>query len=161
MRKQGRGFSLIELLIVVAIILTIAAIAMPNFLRARMQANETATVGALRTITTAVVTYESTYQRGYPNALVDLAPPPVGTPPTSAAADLIDRLLASGTRSGYSFAYVPTDTNGDGRMDFYTVNADPASPGVSGQRHFYVDHTNVIRYNNSVAAGAGDRPIPQ
>ncbi len=161
MKRQGAGFSLVELLIVVAIILTIAAIAIPNFSRARMQANESATVGALRTITTAVVTYESTYQAGFPTNLSDLGPPPPNTPASASAADLIDRLLASGTRSGYAVMYAAQDTNGDGRLDSYTVNAAPLTPGVSGLKNFYVDQTNVIRSNATGPAGPNDPPIPQ
>lgn len=93
---RKRGFSLIELLIVVAIILTIAAMALPNFNRGRMQANETAAVAAMRSVATSIVGYESTYQTGYPNNLSDLGPPPTGTPASGSAADLIDSLLASG-----------------------------------------------------------------
>lgn len=159
-RAKTRGFSLIELLLVVAIILTIVAIALPNFNRGRMQANETAAVAAMRSVTTAIVTYESTYGTGYPNGLPDLGPPPVGTPPAGTSADLIDSLLASGTRSGYAFTYVSSDTNGDGRNDAYTLNAAPSTPGSTGTKHFYVDATNVIRYNATGPAGPGDRPIP-
>ena len=156
-----RGFSLIELIIVLAIIMTIAALALPNFTRARIQANESAVVAALRSINTAVVTYESTYQQGFPNTLADLGPPPPGTPPSASAADLVDRHVASGGRSGYTLTFTAADTNGDGRNDSYTVNAAPASPGVSGIKFFYVDQTNVIRYNPTSPAGPGDRPIPQ
>jgi len=161
-RKPAKlGFSLIELLIVIAIILTIAALALPNFMRARIQANETAIAAALRTVTTAVVSYESTYQIGYPNGLSDLGPPPSGTPASATAADLVDRAIAMGQRSGYTFTYVSSDTNGDGRNDFFTINADPTNPGVTGNRHFFVDNTNVIRYNMAGPAGPTDRPIPQ
>ncbi len=158
-RSRREGFSLIELLIVVAIILTLAAIAIPNFVRARIQANETATISALRTLTSAVVAYETTYQQGYPNSLVALGPPPGGTPASISAADLIDQVLAMGFRSGYSFSYAAADTNGDGKNDAYTVNADPSSPGISGNRHFFVNQGNVIRQNATAAAGPTDPPV--
>ncbi len=160
-RRKKQGFSLIELLIVVAILITLAALAIPNFMRARIQANESAVAAAMRSITTAIVSYELAYQAGYPNNLIDLGPPPVGTPASAAAADLIDRALAMGTRSGYNFTYAAIDANGDGRNDSYTVHADPSSPGVTGVKHFFVNQTNVIRYNASAVAGPADRPIPQ
>src|SRR5690348_6297048 len=93
-RKNQKGFTLIELLIVVAIILIIAAIAIPNLLRSKMAANEAAAVGALRTIVTAEVTYNSSYSSGYAATLVELSGPAgTGTPAlpaTCATSGLLD-----------------------------------------------------------------------
>src|ERR1700733_6868886 len=100
MRKNKQeGFSLIELLIVVAIILIIAAIAIPNLLRSKMAANEASAVGSIRTLNTAAVPYSTPYG-GYPSVLAKLGP---ASPATSASADLVDSVLAGGTKSGYSF----------------------------------------------------------
>lgn len=151
-----RGFSLIELLIVVSIILIIAAIAIPNFMRARMQANETAAVASLRNLTTAQVVYATTYGIGFSATLADLG----GTgPATPTSAGLIDSVLAAGMKSGYVFTYAPVDTNGDGVMDTYTINADPATPGSTGQRFFFTDQSAVIRQNQTSSASATDPPI--
>src|SRR6266478_4306486 len=98
MHNKQKGFSLIELLIVVAIILIIAAIAIPNLLRSKMAANEASAVASLRTINTSAVAYSTTYG-AYPTNLTNLGP---ATSPTSTTADLVDSVLASGTKSGYT-----------------------------------------------------------
>src|SRR5450755_1945150 len=94
-RNKEKGFSLIELLIVVTIILIIAAIAIPNLMRNKIQANETAAVETLRTLSGSVLLYWNTYG-GFPHALSDMGPGATGTAATSASADLIDSVLASG-----------------------------------------------------------------
>src|SRR5437016_10589859 len=102
MRKQ-KGFSLIELLIVVAIILIIAAIAIPNLLRSRIAANEASAVGSIRTLNTAQVTYSSTYpDQGFTCTLTNFQPPSGTASASSTAAGLVDTVLASGVKSGYS-----------------------------------------------------------
>ena len=152
--KKQKGFSLIELLIVVAIILIIAAIAIPNLLRSRMAANEASAVGSLRTINTAAVTYSSTYQAsGYPPTLASLGP---ATPATSATADLVDSVLASGTKSGYVFTY----TGGGGTPSTgYSVTAAPVTPGTSGQSTFYTDQSAVIRKDPVATATSASAPL--
>ena len=137
MRNKQKGFSLIELLIVVAIILIIAAIAIPNLLRSKMAANEASAVASMRTINTSIVAYSTTYSTD-PNALTDLGP---SATPTSTAADLIDNLLAGGTKSGYVFTYTPGGTT---PVVSYTLLAVPVSTS-SGQRQFYSDQSGVIR----------------
>jgi prepilin-type N-terminal cleavage/methylation domain-containing protein len=154
-KKNQKGFSLIELLIVVAIILIIAAIAIPNLLRSRMAANEASAVGSIRSINTAAVTYSSTYPSvGYPSSLAVLAP---ATSATSGAADLIDSVLAGGTKSGYTFAVAP---NGTGTpLTGYSVNGNPVSANTSGTRGFYSDQSGVIRYSSGGAASSSNSPL--
>ena len=101
MKSAGsEGFSLIELLIVVAIILIIAAIAIPDLLKSRQAANQASAVGSLRTINTAEVTYASSYNTGFSRTIDNLAPGPVSGP---SSAGLIDTVLATGVKSAYSF----------------------------------------------------------
>ena len=154
MRKQ-KGFSLIELLIVVAIILIIAAIAIPNLLRSRIAANEASAVGSIRTINTAEVTYASTYPDIGFAGLASLGGPSSGTA-TSGQAGLIDSVLSSGLKSGYSFT-VSVATGSPATL--YIVNGDPVVRGQTGQRSFFSDQSGVIRYNTTAQAGATDSPL--
>jgi prepilin-type N-terminal cleavage/methylation domain-containing protein len=154
--KKQKGFSLIELLIVVAIILIIAAIAIPNLLRSRMAANEASAVGSLRTINTSSVTYSSTYpSNGYPATLAALGTVAGGA--TSASADLLDSVLASGTKSGYTFVY--TVVAGALPSTGYQVTAIPVTIGTSGQRGFFTDQSGVIRNNAAGTAASTDAPL--
>jgi prepilin-type N-terminal cleavage/methylation domain-containing protein len=151
------GFSLVELLIVVAIILIIAAIAIPNFIRSKQRANESAAAQDIRSITTAEVIYSTTYGIGFSDNLVKLAGTAVIADSNSAG--LIDDALASGLRTGYTFSYTAVTTDPQGHVTSYSINADPQSAGATGQRHFYTDQTGVIRWNNSAAAGPSDPAI--
>jgi type IV pilus assembly protein PilA len=143
MRNKEKGFSLIELLIVVAIILIIAAIAIPNLLRSKIAANEASAVGSMRTINTTSTQYSTTYG-GYPPLLTDLGGPAGGTA-SSTSAELIDAILAGGTKSGYSFSYTAGATDSNGNVLQYTMTAIPTSSGVTGQRTFFTDQSGVIR----------------
>ncbi|HEY2821615.1 MAG TPA: prepilin-type N-terminal cleavage/methylation domain-containing protein [Candidatus Acidoferrum sp.] len=140
------GFSLIELLIVVAIILIIAAIAIPNFIRARMAANESSAVSSIHAVNTAEIQYSSTYPTvGYSVSLTALGPTGSG---------YIDTVLAGGSKSGYIFTYVQNPA--DSPSDAYTLNADPVTRNVTGARSFYSDEKNVTHYNLSAIAASTD-----
>jgi type IV pilus assembly protein PilA len=157
MKRNEQGFSLIELLIVVAIILIIAAIAIPNLLKSKMAANQASAVASLRTLNTSEVTYSSTYNQGFTSTLAQLGPPTSGNA-TSALAGLVDSVLAAGTKSGYTFTYtasaaVNNETPG------YTITADPVTEGTTGLNYYFTDESNVIRQNTSATASASDSPI--
>jgi len=153
-QRPAAGFSLIELLIVVAIILIVAGIALPNLIRSRMAANEAAAVQALRNITTANVVYSSTYGNGYAPSLAALGAPP-GNPAAATCdnANLIDPVLSTGQKSGYVFAFmganlraVPASGCTNPGFDGYFARATPLT-GTTGQRSFCTDESGVIRFD--------------
>ncbi len=147
--RSNKGFSLIELLLVVAVVTIIAAIAIPNYLKARLRANESSAVSSLHSISTAAVLYSVTYpDLGFPALLTTLggANP---CSPSSTTACLIDDTLAVGTKGGYSFTWT-----GDGLTPSYsfTVAGTPLAVGSSGQRMYCTDQSGVIHYDPT---GAG------
>ena len=159
MKKSSKGFSLIELLIVVAIILIIAAIAIPNLLRSRIAANQASAVGSLRTLNTAEVTYSSTYNVGFTATMSYLAPPTTaGANPTSTAAGLIDSVLAGGSKSGYAFAYSSGTPDSAGRINEYQFTGSPITSST-GTNFYFTDQSGVIRQNSTATAGSTDSPI--
>lgn len=151
MRKE-KGFSLIELLIVVAIILIIAAIAIPNLLEARKRANESAAVGSVKTIVTSSVAYTTNHPNiGYPANLTALGP---------GFENMIDIQLAGGNKGGYTFTYTVTSTSacptcvGGIHNDDFRLCADPNTPTRTGDRSFVGDASAVI-YFVPVGGGPG------
>ena len=158
MKKSQKGFSLIELLIVVAIILIIAAIAIPNLLKARIAANESSAVGTLRTMNTAAVTYQSTYNNGFPPTFASFGGPPPGT---CNLANLLDTTLttAPNQKSGYTISYTLVTALGAAATGCgaagaatYVTGAVPLSVNATGNRTFCSDESGVIHVDTTGGA---------
>ncbi|MDD4900380.1 MAG: prepilin-type N-terminal cleavage/methylation domain-containing protein [Candidatus Omnitrophica bacterium] len=140
MIRRKRGFTLVEIMIVVAIIALLAAIAIPNLLRARLNANEAAAVSALKTIASSAISFRSV-NAAYPANLAALSG---ATPP------YIDAVLGGGAKQGYNFALT-------GAANTFTATARPQTYQTTGVRSFFVDESGVIRWTDvDAAAGAAD-----
>ena len=145
--NSRRGFTLVEIMIVLAIVMTLATLVISSVLRARHNANEMAAVAATKTIVTACQTYyANTLPHTYPDSLSDLISPQSDPP-------YIDSVLASGTKQGYRFTYTFIDS------ESFTLNADPAVTGKTGTRHFFANESGVIKANRDGEASSADPAV--
>ena len=144
--RRNRGFSLIELLIVVAIILIIAAMAVPSYLHSKIAANESSAVASIRSINTAQIAYNSAYPTAGFASSLSLLSGTTCTPPSSTGACLIDNLLATGTKSGYTFTLANV---GSAPAATYTLTAAPTLINNSGDHYFCSFQDAVVRVSSS------------
>jgi type II secretory pathway pseudopilin PulG len=163
-RIRGRGMAMAGLILgylgvaFIPMILIIAAIAIPNLLRAKMAANEASAVGTLRAYNTAMVMYATKCpQVGYPRSVANLGP---GLGDCERAGLMDDFLGIDGaTRSGYTFHYSPAQPDDRGAIMNFAITADPLTEGTNGVRHFYTDQTGIIRWNSAGPADANSASI--
>ena len=147
---KNRGFTLVEVMIVVAIIVLLGAMNIPNLIRTRLAANEAATIAALKTISSAAHTYRAS-NPGYPadlNSLyANLTPP------------YIDSVLAGGIKDGYNFTLVGTNQDANGNFQGFLAQASPLTQGFTGNRYFSCDTSGVIRYELSANLSVTGTPL--
>ncbi len=164
-RLKGQGLAIAGLVIgycsvaFVPFLLIVAAIAIPNLLRARVAANQASAVGCLRTFNTAAITYSNEYNRGFPKNISVMGPPPGNAQTGEQGANLIDSPLASGMKSGYKFTYTPLAMDNKGNPRGYTIQADSIGEGTTGQRHFFTDESGVIRSEMGKPANKESPPL--
>jgi type IV pilus assembly protein PilA len=163
MNRRDRGFSLLELLIVVAIILTLMLVAIPNVSKMRMTGNETSALKTLDTLRTVCFAYQTSYG-SFPKEQSQLGPPQAGNPSGKDAADFVDALLAPtggapAVKDAYSFRYVagPADTNGI--VATYSVYADPLSYNNTGRMRFFMDQTTRIHVTTDGSQASASSPL--
>ena len=141
-RRRYRGFTLVEIMIVVAIIVLVAAIAIPNLLRARLNSNEASAISSMRVITGAAITYRGV-NPGFPTNLTVLS---------NAVPAYLDTFLAGGLKQGYNFTLIGTTNN-------FNITGVPVTPNVTGIRGFYSDASGIIRASSTGTANASSPPI--
>ena len=178
-RVGGQGIATTGLVLgylgiaIIPFILIVAAIAIPNLLRARMAANEASAVGSLRTIETAAISYDSEFENGFPSSLEVLGGAPGGERSCNHS-NFIEGSLASGRRSGYVFTYTAVFPGNSaapvispkaaakgctsGGASGFTVTADPLQRNTTGMRSFFADQTGIIRYSANGESAAADSP---
>jgi type IV pilus assembly protein PilA len=180
-RIGGHGIAMTGLVLgylgiaIIPLIMIVAAIAIPNLLRARMAANEAAAVGSLRSVNTAALVYATTYENGYPASLDVLGTAAAGGAACNGAG-ILDATLTAGRKYGYVFTYTPQFPEGatapvispkaaakgctSGGVSGYAVTAEPTQRGTTGMRSFFTDQSGVIRYStNGETATADSRPL--
>lgn len=155
MDDKSRGFTLLGLVIVMAIIAALLAISVAHLLHSKMAANENAARESLHTFNLALYEYWTTYET-YPKSLANLG---AGAERGVASADLVDPVLASGRKSGYVFDYVPGELDFDGTTSTFSLTARPRLSGLTGRLILSMDQTGAVHVlTNSTAVPSSATP---
>ena len=157
MRKESKGISWLEVIVLIVVVVLVAGIVVPNLWKSKSEINEGSAIRSLRVIMTAEANYSQAYDVGYSQTLATLGPPPDAMP-TSTLAGFIDSELAGGSKEGYSFVYSAGPADANGRVQTYTLTADPVNTST-GTLHYFVDQTGIIRQNSQQAATDKDKPL--
>lgn len=158
MSEDSKGVPWLEIIVAVAVVVLIVNIMVPAIWSKKTDINGGSAVRSLRMIVAAEQDYATHFEKGYTASLAVLGPPPDGTP-YSTLVGYLDNELASGTKEGYTFVYMTGPPDSNGRIQSYTVNANPTKAGETGTVRYFVDQTGVIRQNPSRPATASDAPI--
>ena len=151
-RRREGAFTLVEIIIVLAIIALLAALALPPTLRARLFANEAMAVNSCRIIAASSQAYNAAaIPHSYPGNLSDLASPTSNPPYIDSV--LVGATSTAASKQGYYYTYVLIDS------EHFTLNADPVTPNVTGTRYFFADESGVVRVNPSAPAAPTDSPV--
>jgi len=149
------GFSLLETLVTISIIMIIAGAAIPNLMRGKMNANEAVALSSMRALNQACSAYWMEHY-AYPASLADLDPGGASAP---SSLDFADPALVSGYKSGYTFSYKATAVDSSGNVQSYSITAEPVSRGSTGEKGFYAEDSGPIRVNPTGPATAASPPI--
>jgi len=157
MRKESQGISWLEVIVLIVVVVLVAGIVVPNLWKSKAEINEASAVRSLRMIIAAESNYAQAYDAGFTPALSTLGPPPDAMPNVSLAG-YIDSELAAGTKEGYTFSYTAGAADSNGRIQTYTLTANPVSSST-GTTHYFVDQTQIIRQNTQQPATDKDKPL--
>jgi len=158
MRKDSRGISWIEVIVLLVTVLLIVGIVVPSIWQSKAQINQNSAVRSIRKITAAETIYAQAYDTGFSQSLSILGPPPDAMP-SKDLAGYVDSELSAGLKEGYKFVYAAGPRDANGRIMTYTLNANPVDPGQTGGVFYFVDQTGMIHQNKTQPATASDPPI--
>jgi type II secretory pathway pseudopilin PulG len=157
MRKESQGISWLEVIVLIVVVVLVAGIVVPNLWKSKSEINQGSAVRSLRMVVTAENNYVTSYDTGFSQTLATLGPP-ADAAPTASLAGFLDSELTSGTKEGYTFTYTAGPADANGRIQTYSLTADPVNSST-GTLHYFVDQTGIVRQNDQQTATGKDKPL--